>query len=316
MRLKDLTGQQLGRSIVIGRAESKIDKSGKRRTVWICKCECGNEFEALADSLKRNPDLVCPRCTNENRSKNNRINVIGNKYGRLVILDIIPNTHPTKVICKCDCGNKHICLQSDVVSGHTQSCGCLQSENASITNTKDWRGYVSESGVQFIQQHHLNKQGQWVWECKCPICGNLFYELPAKINNGHTTSCGCRIQSFGESYIQSLLDEACISFKPQYTFDECKYVYVLHFDFAIFNENKLLGLIEYDGRQHFEPVDIFGGEEEFRKTQKRDSIKNAYCKLHNIPLLRIPYMLSLDDIKQQIYEYYLSLTTAGASMVT
>ena len=137
MRLKDLTGQQLGRSIVIGRAESKIDKSGKRRTVWICKCECGNEFEALADSLKRNPDLVCPRCTNENRSKNNRINVIGNKYGRLVILDIIPNTHPTKVICKCDCGNKHICLQSDVVSGHTQSCTSQSDFNHRISPPKN-----------------------------------------------------------------------------------------------------------------------------------------------------------------------------------
>lgn len=311
MNFKDLTGQKLGRSMVVGKSESKIDKSGRRRTVWRCICECGNEFEALADSLKRNPDLVCPICTNKNRSKNNRIDVVGNKYGRLTILDVIPNTRPTKVICRCDCGNEHICLQADVVSGHTQSCGCLQLENTSVSNTKDWSAHVAESGVQFIKQHHMNNSGQWIWECKCPICGNLFYELPAKINNGHTTSCGCKVQSFGEHYIHTLLEEMGVEFEPQYTFHECKSVYVLRFDFAIFDKAKLIGLIEYDGRQHFEPVDIFGGDIGFLNTQKRDDIKNTYCKMHNLPILRLPYTLSLSEIKQQICEYYVSLTTAG-----
>ena len=268
MNFNDLTGKQLGKSMVLNRAESKIDKSGKRRTVWNCKCECGNEFETLADSIKRNFNLVCPECTNKNRSKNNRITIIGNKYGRLTVLDIIPNTYPTKVRCKCDCGNEHICAQADVVSGHTQSCGCLQSENTSMTNTKDWTGYVTESGVKFLRQSYMNNKGQWIWECECPLCGNSFYELPAKVNNGHTTSCGCRIQSFGENYVKTILESMNIEFQPQYTFDDCKNVYVLRFDFGIIYNGKLLGLIEYDGKQHFEPVEFFGGEEGFKKIQK------------------------------------------------
>ena len=40
-------------------------------------------------------------------------------------------------------------------------------------------------------------------------------------------------------------------------------------------------------------------------------IKNTYCKVHNIPLLRIPYTMSSKEIKEKIYEYYVSLTTAG-----
>ena len=56
-----------------------------------------------------------------------------------------------------------------------------------------------------------------------------------------------------------------------------------------------------------------GGEEEFRKTQKRDKIKNTYCQVHNIPLLRLPYTLSTEEIKRELYEYYLSLTTAGCA---
>ena len=313
MKLKDLTGQKIGKSLVIGQAESKIDTSGRRRTVWNCMCECGNEFEALADSLKRNPNLVCPECTNKNRSKNNRINIINNKYERLTILDVIPGTRPTKVKCMCDCGNEHICLQADVISGRTRSCGCLQAEKASEANVKDWTGCVSNCGVEFLCQDYKNHKGQWVWKCKCGICGNVFSEIPAKVNNGHVTSCGCRTQSLGEEYVKNILQEMKVNFASQYTFDDCRDVYTLRFDFAVLCNNNILGLIEYDGRQHFEEVEVFGGKEGFEKTKKRDGLKNAYCKQHSIPLLRIPYTLSFNEIKDKIYEYYLSLTTAGCA---
>ena len=74
----------------------------------------------------------------------------------------------------------------------------------------------------------------------------------------------------------------------------------------------LLYLIEYDGKQHFKPIEWFGGAENFKKQQRRDKIKDNYCQLHNIPLLRLPYTLSNEEIQQQIYEYHLSVTTAGA----
>ena len=62
------------------------------------------------------------------------------------------------------------------------------------------------------------------------------------------------------------------------------------FDFAIFNsDGTLLKLIEFDGEQHFNAVELFGGEEQLKIQQERDKNKNEYCKKHNIPLLRIPY---------------------------
>lgn len=313
MSLKNLVGQRFGKLVVLDRAPNKIDKSGKPRTMWNCECDCGNSTTVSADYLKRNE---CPSCgceATKNRIKKNRVNNIGEKFGKLTILDIIWDCDRSKAICKCDCGNDYVGIKSDIVTGHTRSCGCLQSENTSIANTKDWTGHIANCGVEFIRQDHMNDKGQWIWECKCGICGNLFYELPARVNGGHTTSCGCRIQSFGESYIESLLVDYNIDFKPQYTFNDCKSVYVLRFDFGVLHNNKLLGLIEYDGKQHFEPIDFFGGEDGFRKTQERDKIKNVYCQTHNIPLLRLPYTLSTDEIKTQIYEYYLSLTTAGCA---
>lgn len=315
MKFNDLTGQKFGHLTITGRAPSKIESSGKTRTMWYCFCDCGNPdiIKVSGDYLKRSE---CPSCgceAKKSKIEKNRINNIGQKFGRLTIVDILWDEKPTKAVCKCDCGNSYIGVKADIVSGHTQSCGCLQSEKTSIANTKDWTSYVAENGVKFIKQDHMNKKGQWIWECECPLCGNKFYEFPAKVNNGHTTSCGCRIQSFGESYIQSLLENMNIQFRPQYTFNDCKSIYTLRFDFGILYNEQLLGLIEYDGKQHFEPIEFFGGQKGFEKTKNRDEIKNTYCSYHNIPLLRLPYTLSLDEIKNQIYEYYLSLTTAGCA---
>lgn len=314
MNFKDLTGQKFGKLTIKCRAESKIDTSGKPRTRWICDCDCGNKnIIVLGDYLKRSKSPSCGCETSKNRVEKNRTNNIGEKHGRLTIVDIIWDENPARAVCKCDCGNNYIGIKADIIAGHTQSCGCLQVERASETNTKDWTGCVAESGVKFIKQAYMNHNGQWVWECLCPCCGGLFYELPAKVNNGHTTSCGCRVQSFGESYIKSILEVLDIKFIQQYTFDDCKYTYVLHFDFAIFDGKKLLGLIEYDGKQHFEPIQFFGGQEGFEKTKIRDEIKNTYCNVNNIPLLRIPYTYSMKEIPEKIHEYYLSLTTAGCA---
>lgn len=313
MRLKDLTGQKFGKLTVVNRAESKIDSSGKKRTRWNCICDCGNAYVALSDYLKQSE---CPSCgceSKKNRVEKNRINNIGEKYGRLTIIDILWDERPAKAICKCDCGKDYIGTKADIISGHTRSCGCLQSENTSNANTKDWTGHISHFGVEFICQDSMNDKGQWLWRCRCGICGTMFVDLPARINNGHVTSCGCRIRSSGEEYVENILIDMGVSFKPQYTFAGCKYKCQLHFDFAIFDNDKVIGVIEYDGKQHFEVIDWFGGEDGFRKTQQRDMIKNTYCKSHNIPLLRLPYTLSTNEIKNKIYEYYLSLTTAGCA---
>jgi very-short-patch-repair endonuclease len=64
------------------------------------------------------------------------------------------------------------------------------------------------------------------------------------------------------------------------------YIKKLKFDFYLPNYNLC---IEYDGRQHFEPIDFFGGEKNFEIIKKRDKIKNEYCLNNNIHLIRIPY---------------------------
>ena len=53
--------------------------------------------------------------------------------------------------------------------------------------------------------------------------------------------------------------------------------------------------IEFDGEQHFRSVEFFGGKKAFKLTQKKDKIKNEYCKNNNIHLLRIKYNENIEE---------------------
>lgn len=47
--------------------------------------------------------------------------------------------------------------------------------------------------------------------------------------------------------------------------------------------------VEHDGRQHFEPIEYFGGEEKLLYTEKMDALKNQKCLQNNFHLFRVPY---------------------------
>jgi hypothetical protein len=60
----------------------------------------------------------------------------------------------------------------------------------------------------------------------------------------------------------------------------------MEFDFFLPDYNTF---IEYDGEQHFKPIDFFGGESSYNKQKLNDEKKNYYCFIKKYNLLRIPY---------------------------
>lgn len=62
--------------------------------------------------------------------------------------------------------------------------------------------------------------------------------------------------------------------------------------------------IEYQGKQHFEPVELFGGKEAFTKQQQRDELKAQLSKDHGVKLIYINYWedITSDLIKHRIEE--------------
>ena len=275
--------------------------NGTNRKVFICDCDCGKSNIIKESTYKFSDNSSCGCNLRNIRQKDFGTDVTGQYFGRLYVKEVLWHYNPIKVLCQCKCGNEIVLNKRDVTSLHTQSCGCLQKEMASKGQCVDYTGYVSDSGVKVIQPYKQNNKGQWIWECECGICGKHFYEIPIKIKNNHTKSCGCMNTSWGELYISQILDEYKFNYKKQYSFQDCKNINVLRFDFAILDDNNNVSmLIEYDGQQHFMPVPIFKGDDGYLETQKRDKIKNDYCKQHNIPLIRLPYYLTNNEILQTI----------------
>ena len=116
-------------------------------------------------------------------------------------------------------------------------------------------------------------------------CGNIFTTSFKNYDeHGVNTcfSCSCK-ESSGEERIRIFLESNKIEFIQEKRFADCRDKRSLPFDFYLPQYNLL---IEFDGQQHYEPK---FGEDNFVRLQKHDKIKNEYCKIHNINLLRIPY---------------------------
>lgn len=267
-----------------------------------CICECGNECIKCSRDLKhpRNP----PHCGCKTdyykrmQSENSRKDVTGMKFGLLTVDEMLYEyKRQTRVKCTCDCGAKIETFLTYLTSGDTTSCGCLQKERAAQANKKDFTGVVSDHGVEFLREDHKNSRGVWLWVCKCPCCNGEFVALPAKVLNGHITSCGCAKRSSGERFIHNYLQESQIVFETEYKFAGCVGVKPLRFDFYLPLHNCV---IEYQGEQHYRASDHFGGAQEYRIRQRNDQIKRNYCRDNNITLLELPYTLSCDDIKNRI----------------
>lgn len=122
-------------------------------------------------------------------------------------------------------------------------------------------------------------------DCGSPSFDVAIKHLKGQGRNGRTISCGCTSKSSGEIKIKQCLSN--YTYSEQYIIPELSQF--MPFDFAVFKDNKLHCLIEFDGEQHFRSIDFFGGEEKFIKQQENDRRKNEYCKNNGIKLIRIPY---------------------------
>ena len=119
----------------------------------------------------------------------------------------------------------------------------------------------------------------------CPICENYFWQTPTKHKNGYGC-CICKTSN-AELKIEFYFKQNKIEYEKQKTFKDCKYIKHLKFDFYLPKHNIL---IEYDGQQHYEFVEYFHKtHDKFEEQQLKDKIKNNYCYVNKIKLIRIPY---------------------------
>ena len=84
-KFEDLTGQKFGKLVVLFRTENKIESNGRKRVMWHCKCDCGNETDVRASDLKMGKikSCGCLKLKQKTRSKKitNCFDTISNDYG-------------------------------------------------------------------------------------------------------------------------------------------------------------------------------------------------------------------------------------------
>ena len=209
-------------------------------------------------------------------------------------------------VCQCDCGNLFSTntsrLNEGLKKGRMMSCGCHTSLK-NLVGQKFGKLTVIAHDDNWI----ANKENDWKhkWICKCD-CGNTISVFASNLTRLHTTSCGCANRSIGEENIEKLLKQNNINYAREYSFNDLKNQKKLRFDFAIFNnQNKLIELIEFDGRQHNNEYVPWNSAETLKERQQRDELKNIYCKNNNIKLIRIDYskrdIMTLKDLELEDY---------------
>ena len=131
----------------------------------------------------------------------------------------------------------------------------------------------------------------------CPKHGNFFQTPMSHVRGSGCPKCN---QSQGERMIEKFLTDNNIDFVAQKKFDDLKHKMPLIFDFYL---PKFNACIEFNGIQHYFPVDAFGGEKVFELTKLRDNLKVEYCKKNNLRLIIIKQdkkHVDISDINSQI----------------
>lgn len=236
-------------------------------------------------------------------------NEIGNTYGYLTVIERAENTKEGRAMwkCKCKCGNETVVLGKHLRSGNTKSCGCYQRERAAQANMDRVGSLVGQKFGKltvvcengFIT--HASGKRSRIYYCECE-CGNIVPSAQHQyLAFGDLTSCGC-IRSKGEYQIEQLLKEHNIEYTREYSFSDLVDDLPLRFDFAIFKNNQLLCLIEFQGEQHYNPSNGFYNE----TIVEHDKMKKEYCDKNNIKLIIVNYKRNYDikyeDLRLEEFE--------------
>ena len=151
---------------------------------------------------------------------------------------------------------------------------------------------------------NTNKKVWWMYPYDDPNTGKHFeFEWESSIHNRNKGS-GCPYLTTykGEEYIKQYLQKNNISFDVQQKFTDLlgSGDGQLSYDFSIPDEKYGHILIEYNGIQHYEVVEYFGGEEKFKIQKEHDKRKRDYAKKHGYKLITVKYTY---DTYESIAEY-------------
>ena len=291
---------------------NKIDpftiRTTDKKVWWICY-EKGHRYQAYVHHRvsggRKGQGTGCPYCSNQKVCKENSLE----NYPEIVkeFHPILNKKKPSEIIfgsrekiwIQCPISSDHVyeikAYEKTVMkfgcpycTGHRVcASNCLAATHPLLI--KEW--HPSNPLTIYQVTYASNKKVLW----KCQNCSHewkvsIYARTRGSKLTGYISLCPVCNASKGVQLIFDYLKSNNIPYTVEFKIEECRNIRPLPFDFAIFNSNgSLYGLIEYQGRYHYEPIEKFGGKEVLKQVQKRDKIKSDYCLNNNIKLLVIPY---------------------------
>lgn len=261
---------------------------------------CKNKWETKANNFISGQR--CPECSNNFKSTDtfkSEVKALSNDT--LDVLGEYVNC-TTHVLMRCKIHNHTFKSSPTNVLRGKKVCTKCNAEYLSEVQRKSDAQFCEElkqrhKGAIVCEEPYINTHTKLRF--RCLVCDSAFSAEPNAVLR--ISGCPTCATSKGEITIREYLAANNVKFESQRTFDDCKHVRPLPFDFYIPSHNLL---IEYDGKQHYAPVDFFGGLEGFEYQLLRDSIKNNFAKENGIVLLRIPYTVAGNDIHVELDRYF------------
>lgn len=299
-----------------------LGKYINKRTKVLVKHKCGYEWNANPEPLWNGHG--CPKCGGNIRKDTDKIKkevfrLVGDEYE--VIGEYI-DTHTPIEFKHNICGN--IFKMSPKAFIHNGQ-RCPNERYLKSANSNSIPFFIIKKDIEKLENGNYEIIGDYTKasekvEFIHHKCGKKFMMEPTRFIRGGIRCPHC-YRSKGEEVIREYLTINNYSFKEQFKIKECRNIRPLPFDFALFESNKLICLIEYDGAQHFEKK-FSSNEKEFLRTQKNDKIKNDFCKNNKIILIRIKYIRSenpnifkekvINKLEQEFAKYNMTIPSQAS----
>ena len=294
-------GEKIHQLTIVG-----VKKGKDGRYLYDCKCDCGNSVLVRESKIINGTAISCG-CTRIDIMEKYGY-IIGQKINKWTVLQLYRDNKKVMAVCMCECGTIKYVDMYNVINNLSKDYGCGRKQMLRETKTKNLVGekFGKLTVIELLEDS--NKFNRRLYNCQCD-CGNTIILPSASLISGHTHSCGCLL-SYYNMYIESILTKKKINHKSEYSVEINSVKY--RFDFYLYDYNLF---IEYDGEQHYHPVNFGKWDEDemnfhFHEIQERDKIKNDYCINNNINLLRIPYW-EKQNIETIINNYLQRLNEEG-----
>lgn len=258
-----------------------------------CKCKkCGYEWNTLAQNLIYKHG--CPKCGVNKLSQDEFKQKLQHSQTNLELIGQYLGMAKLSTFRCLKCGYEYQTTPSNALRHGCRKCynkSRAMSFDDFICQLKQSNEYISYIGGFENSTSRV--------KVECLKCGYV-WTTRAYYLLGYTGCPNCK-KSHGEDIIKKYLDNNQIKYEWQKKFDDLygDYNRKLSYDFYLPEYNLL---IEYQGKQHYVPVKLFGGEEGLKIRKRYDDKKRNYASTHSINLLEISYQENIEEKLENIFQ--------------